>query len=93
MAPRREGQQSDPSIHVTVTEPSRGLATLPLWPPWIPTTNGVGMSPHHRLLPKKAFLFVLSRYILLCLGGKPLVSDQRDPKIHMAFQVESQLNR
>lgn len=22
------------------------------------------------------------------MGGKPLVSDQKDPKIHMAFQVE-----
>lgn len=27
-------------------------------------------------------------YFLLFMGGKPLVSDQKDPKIHMAFQVE-----
>ena len=53
--PRWEGQRSNPSIHVPVTEPSRGLATLPLWPPWIPTTNFIPITDF--CLKRHFFLF------------------------------------
>lgn len=71
--------------------PCWGLWTLPLCLPEAPSMNEP--CPHHRLQTKRHFCCCCSKplpppHFLSFMGGKPLISDQRDPKIHMAFQVE-----
>lgn len=61
-----------------------------------PTVAALGSrrepQPHYRLPPPKGISFcpkpLPPPYFLLFMGGKARVSNQKDPKIHMSFQVE-----
>lgn len=67
--------------------PCWGLGTLPLWLPELLSVNPAlirdftlkGIFLCFKPLPPPHFLSFM--------GGKTLISDQKDPKIHMAFQV------